>query len=87
VPGSHWTTTKSKVIWGNGFGLQNITHAFGGLADAVILAMCCRMEPTGTLAGMIDWICHLVLDALSGGIPLWWPSVDARQLDKVWITG
>jgi hypothetical protein len=28
-----------KRQWGNGFGLQNITHSFGGLAGAVILAM------------------------------------------------
>jgi hypothetical protein len=49
--------------------------------------MCCRLEPTWILAGMIDWTCHLVLDALSGGIPLWWPSVGARQLENAWIAG
>lgn len=37
--GVYRTSTKSKVIWGIGFGLQNIAHSFGGLAGAVILAM------------------------------------------------
>lgn len=28
---------------------------------------------------MIGWTCHLVLDALSGGIPLWWPCHQGQE--------
>lgn len=44
-----------------------------------MLAMCCRLGPTWILAGMIGWTCHLVLDALSGGIPLWWPCHQGQE--------
>jgi hypothetical protein len=29
--------------------------------------------------GMIGWTCHLALDALSGGIPLWWPFHQGQE--------
>lgn len=28
---------------------------------------------------MIGWTCHLVLDALSSGIPLWWPCHQSQE--------
>ena len=71
-----WQFSRGFRGW---IGLQNSTHSFGGLAGAVILAMVCRLEPTWILAGMIGWTCHLVLDALSGGIPLWWPFAQDQE--------
>lgn len=31
--------------------LQNSTHSFGGVAGAVMMAMCCRLGPTWILGG------------------------------------
>ena len=77
-------------------GLQSITHSFGGLTGAVILAMVCRLEPTWILAGddrldlpsgarcSIRWYPVMRCGGLSSGVGI---SMDARQLENVWIAG
>lgn len=71
-----WQFSRGFRGW---IGLQNSTHSFGGLASGVMMAMCRRSWSTWILAGMIGWTCHLVLDALSGGIPLWWPFHQGQE--------
>ena len=54
-------------------GHRTYSHSLVGIVTAAALAVIFDLPWIWIEAGLIGWVSHLVLDALSGGVPLWWP--------------
>lgn len=75
-----WLLSRGLKGW---VGHRTLTHSFMGLCVGMLSLLIYGMRPEWILAVLIGWTSHIVLDAMSGGVPLWWPMYKKHR----WILG
>ena len=63
------------------FGHRTVSHSLVMVGVLLVLGIILLIPPVVVLAFCVGWGTHLVLDAMSGGIQLWWPS------KRRWVLG
>ncbi len=62
-------------------GHRTASHSLLGVSILGVVGLVALVPPSYVMAMCLGWASHLILDALSGGIFLWWPS------KKRWVLG
>ncbi len=69
------------------FGHRTVSHSLLTVILLLLVGLLCLIPPVLVMAFCVGWGSHLILDALSGGIQLWWPSKDRWVLARYPIYG
>jgi inner membrane protein len=69
------------------FGHRTISHSFMMVGVAAIIGLAAMMPWTFVVAICLGLGSHLVLDALSGGVQLWWPKKERWVLGRYAVYG
>jgi inner membrane protein len=68
-------------------GHRTVSHSLLGVMVVGVVGLLMLVPSSYVLAMCLGWGSHLILDALSGGIPLWWPSKERWVLGRYPIYG
>lgn len=69
------------------FGHRTVSHSLAMVATVAIVGIVAMMQINMVVAVSIGLMSHLVLDAMSGGVHLWWPKKDRWVLGRYPVYG
>ena len=69
------------------FGHRTVSHSLVMVAIVALLGFCVRLPVPVISAMCLGVMCHVVLDAYSGGVYVWWPSKTRWVLGRYPVYG